>query len=83
MFEKAQQFIDDWIEINIHPTGYEPEGNNAEAHERARECWAEADIEGISRPLIQAAVGDLVSYMASAIEGKNDEEVQRLVAKHD
>ncbi len=81
MAEKAAEFVEAWIEENIHATGYEPEGDASEAKEKAVACWAAADMKGISRAAIQKEVGDLVERMARAIESVNDHEVSRQVAK--
>lgn len=78
---EAQDFVDAWINENVQATGYERESDAAQAKTLAMQCWAAADKAGISRGAIQQAVGDLVPYMASAIEQTNDDEVARLVEK--
>ncbi|BAQ45884.1 MULTISPECIES: DUF768 domain-containing protein [Methylobacterium] len=83
MSQKAQQFVDDWIDTHIHAEGYQPEGDNSEAAMRAEQCRAMAEIQGISHSEIEESVGDLVGYMADAIERANDAEIQRLSAKDD
>lgn len=80
---KAAMFVDNWVRENVNATGYEPEGDASEAKRLAVMCWTAADAAGISRASISVDVGDLVSYMASAIESANDAEVRRLVAKDD
>jgi len=77
MSEKAQQFVEDWVENNIHAEAYQPEGDNSEAQSCAEQCRIRAEAEGISKAEIEEAVGDLVGYMADAIERVNDEEIQR------
>lgn len=81
MTDKTHTFIDGWIEDNVSATGYEPEGDGTEAKRLAAQCWRECDSAGISRPAVNAAVGDLVAYMADAIERVNNAEVQRLANK--
>lgn len=83
MSDKAREFVEQWVSDNIHPTGYEPEGDASEAKTQALVCLAAADQAGISRGEISSACGDLVEYMAAAIESANDREVQRLIAKDD
>lgn len=81
MSEKAQQFVDDWIESNVHAEAYQPEGDNSEARSLAEQCRVKAEAKGIPPSEIEDAVGDLTDYMASAIERVNDEEIQRLSDK--
>ena len=83
MSDVAKKFVDSWISDNVHPTTYEPEGDNKGAAHLAAACWLEADGAGISRASIEAAVGPLMDYMAQAIERANDAEVRRLAAKDD
>ena len=80
---KAATFVESWVSENVNATAYEPEGDASEAKRLAVLCWTAADAAGISRASISADVGDLVSYMASAIEAVNDAEVRRLVEKDD
>lgn len=58
-------------------------GDSTEARRLAFACWRDADNSAVSRAAIQAAVGDLIEYMARAIERTNDEEVKRLAQKDD
>ncbi len=84
MSEAAKDFIDGWISENVNPTGYEPEGDSKEAHRLAFSCWEATDREGYGRSDVDVAVGgDLIAYMAEALENVNDEEVARLAAKDD
>jgi hypothetical protein len=79
----AKAFIEDWIDENIQATNYEPEGDATAARAAAIACFRDADRAHISRPAIQAAVGNLQDYMAAAIRAANEAEVARLVAKDD
>jgi hypothetical protein len=83
MTEDAKAFVEHWVEDNIHPTGYEPEGDATEARKAMLACFRDADRAGISRRSIQDAIGDLQEYMVKAIENVNDAEVARLAAKDD
>ena len=83
MGENANRFVEDWVSEHVQPTGYEPEGDNAEARRLAKACWAAADQAGVSRASIQESYGDLVSYMAEQIERVNHAEVNRLASKDD
>jgi len=81
MSAEAREFIEDWVENNVHPTGYEPEGDSEEAKKLAFECWRAVDQAGISRAAVKEEVGELLDYMSEAIERVNDAEVQRQVDK--
>ena len=81
MSEKARQFVETWVSENVHPTGYEPEGDSREAERLAFDCWRAVDEAGIRRAEVQEDFGDLRDHMAEQIERVNDEEVQRLVDK--
>lgn len=81
MGEGARQFVEQWIDDNVHSSGYEPEGDAAESKRLAAECWAAADQAGVSRASIQEEVGHLPDYMAERLKAVNDAEVQRLIDK--
>ena len=84
MPEDAKEFVDSWISENVHPTGYEPEGDKREAKILAFQCWNATDKAGYSRGAIDVALGgDLVSYMAKSMDRINDHEIARLIAKND
>ena len=81
MSDQAREFVEQWIESNVHATGYEPDGDNAEAKKLAFACWADADKMAISRATIESEFGSLVDHMTEALEAVNDAEVERLIAK--
>ena len=81
MSMKAREFVEKWVNENVHPTGYEPEGDSAEAKKLANACWRAVDLAGIGRPQVAAEIDDLEDFMGDAIERVNDAEVQRLVDK--
>lgn len=82
MGQNAREFVEGWIDQNVHATGYAPEVDNAEAKRLAVECWAAADQAGVSRASI-AEEFNLPDRMAEAIEAVNDAEVERLASKDD
>ena len=81
MTKQVIEFLENWVSNNIFAEGYEPEGDDSEARVRAAQCVEAAKAKGITSAQIEASVGDLVSYMASAIESANDQEIARLAAK--
>ena len=84
MHNDARDFVEGWIEENVHPTGYDLAGDLTEAKRLALGCRAAADEVGIGRAAIDAEFASLVDYIAEAIEAaNNDAEVARLSAKDD
>ena len=83
MHNDAKDFVEGWISENVHPTGYQAEGDNREAARLALACRAAAKEVGIERAAIDAEFGSLADYMAEAIEAANDAEVARLASKDD
>lgn len=81
MSAEAREFIEDWVNNNVHATGYQPEGDTEEARKLTFECWRAVDQAGIPRASVQEEVGELLDYMSEAIERVNDAEVQRQVDK--
>ncbi|MPR13908.1 DUF768 domain-containing protein [Microvirga tunisiensis] len=63
MTKDAKRFVDQWIDENVHPTGYAAVGDASKAEQLARACWVEADKAGISRDTIEDSVGNLVDYI--------------------
>ena len=83
MSERALAFVEEWVNENVHPTGYEPEGDNAQAAALAVQCLAAAKAEGIAEAEIKDAFEDLTQFMAGSIKLVNDNEVDRLASKDD
>jgi hypothetical protein len=83
MCDDAKAFIEHWVDDNIRPIWYEPQGDATPARKAMLVCFRAADRAGVSRRAIQDAVGDLQEYMAKAIEDVNNVEVARLVARDD
>ena len=83
MSERAIAFVEEWVSENIHATGYEPEGDAAQAAAFAAQCLASAKAEGITDAEMKDAFEDLSQFMAAAIKTANDDEVARLASKDD
>jgi hypothetical protein len=88
MIEDAKRFLADWISENVNAEAYEPEGDNTRARELAAECLIDAEQDGLSAELLDAAAKDmigggsnLVELIAKALESATDDEIERLVAK--
>jgi hypothetical protein len=81
MSQRAQVFVDSWIEDNIHALAFEPDGDATESTLRAKECYHVASPAGISQGDIDETLGNLVEYMAAAIARANHQEVKRLFDK--
>jgi hypothetical protein len=67
MSREAKEYVDGWIVENIHLLAEEPESDETIARRLAILCSIEADLDGISVPAIEAAVGNLVHYIADAL----------------
>jgi hypothetical protein len=83
MSERALAFAEEWVNENIHATGYEPEGDTSAASALAQQCLAEAKADGISEAEMKEAIDDLTQFMAGQIKLVNDNEVDRLASKDD
>jgi hypothetical protein len=83
MSERALAFVEEWVNENIHATGYEPEGDNSTASVLAQQCLAQAEAHGITDAEMKGAVDDLTQFMAGQIKLVNDNEVDRLASKDD
>ncbi len=83
MSERAIAFVEEWVSENIHATGYEPEGDAAQAAAFATQCLSSAKAEGITGAEMKDAFEDLNQFMAAAIKTANDDEVARLASKDD
>jgi len=83
MHNDARDFVEGWIEENVHPTGYDHAGNLKEAKMLALACRAAADEVGIGRAAVDAEFASLVNYITEAIEAANVAEVARLGSRND
>ena len=83
MSERGLRFVEEWIVENVHPEGYQPEGDNREARMLAVLCLKAAKDAGISKKEIEENVGDIEDFMSQAIDEANDAEVARLAARDD
>jgi hypothetical protein len=83
MSERALAFVEEWVNENIHATGYEPEGDSSMAKTLAAQCLAEAKADGITESEMKEAIDDLTQFMAGQIKLVNDNEVDRLASKDD
>jgi hypothetical protein len=81
--EEANAFVDNWIEENVRPEGYEPDGDRSLSRQLALECFRAAREAGLSPKTIEHTVGNLLDYIAEAIGKANDDEVARLAASDD
>ena len=60
MIDDAKRFLTDWITENVNAEAYEPEGDCTRARELAAECEVDAEDEGISVIVLEAAVRDMI-----------------------
>jgi hypothetical protein len=81
MSERALAFVEEWVNENVHATGYEPEGDSSLASALAQQCLAEAKVHGIAEVEMKDAFEDLTQFMAGQIKLVNDNEVDRLASK--
>jgi hypothetical protein len=77
MVRLAGAFIENWVASHVFATGCRPAGDDSQANQLAEECWLAAYKAGISRRIMEEAVGRLVDRMAAAIETANDTEAAR------
>ncbi len=83
MSERALAFVEEWVNENVHATGYEPEGDSSTASAFAQQCLNEAKADGITEGEMKDAFEDLTQFMAGQIKLVNDNEVDRLASKDD
>jgi hypothetical protein len=83
MSVRGRQFVDHWVFENISAGPYQREGDASAAQRQAEELVAVAEIQGVSKIEMEDEVGDLVDYLAGAMESATDAEVARLAAKDD
>jgi hypothetical protein len=81
MSTRGKTFLEAWIEDNNPPEAYEPEGDDSGARHKVEEFLVAAKAEGITKEEVEEEVGDLVGYMADAMERATDAEIDRLKAK--
>lgn len=70
MSPRAQEFINQWIAINVSSPVYVPQGGLSESQLKAAVCQAEASKADISQKEIENAVGDLAEYIARIIRSE-------------
>jgi hypothetical protein len=80
--ERGRRFVEGWVTEHVHPTGYEPEGDNSEARQLTELCLAAARAKGISKKEIEEDIGNIEDYMSEVIDEVNDAEVARLAGKY-
>jgi hypothetical protein len=74
-----ETFLQEWSQENVTATVYD---DRATAEELSSECLLDARVQEISEAeLVQAAGGDLVGYMLSALNRAVDEVVNDRVAR--
>lgn len=78
MSNAAGAFAYKWVGENINAEAYAPDGATAKAEELVSRMLVDAVEAGLSRGDLEGAVGDLVSFVANAMENATDEEIQRL-----
>lgn len=81
MTKRGNDFVDQWIETNIHPKAYLNEKGDPRPKQFADACALEAKQAGISRNELEDGGGGLEDRMAQAIDAAADSEVNRLVSK--
>jgi hypothetical protein len=67
MSREAKEYVDGWIVDNLQLLADEPESDETIARRLAILCSIEADFDGFGVPDIEAAVGNLVHYIADAL----------------
>lgn len=67
MGDKASGFLQSWIMTNVHAKGHQPDGDLTEAAPLADVCVALAAAQAITRPDLEAEVGDLDEHMRQAL----------------
>ena len=81
MSTTAAEFVQAWIEQNIHPEAYvDEEGDNRPA-EHAASCMRDAEAAGISRGEVDEEFGNLEDVMAQAMGAAVDSKFKRAVIK--
>lgn len=83
MSQRAREFVDRWVESNIHAEPYVAEQADPRPAEFARNCMYEARGSGISRPEIEQECGNLISYMGRALDAYASQEGVPPAAKED
>ncbi len=81
MSERAISFVEQWVEANVHPEAYEPEGDTSRAEAMAAYCRVAAKAEGITDAELNGSFENLTAFMAGQLEEATDREVERLVDK--
>jgi hypothetical protein len=77
MSEHAKQWLDEWVTVRVSAAPYQQQKRQA-TDVYGPACTADALKAGITRrELQQAANGDLLAYLESAIEDKMDIEVRK------
>jgi hypothetical protein len=77
MSEHAKQWLNEWVRVRVSAAPYQQQKRQA-TDVYGPACSADALKAGITRrELKQAADGDLLSYLESAVEDKMDVEVRK------
>ena len=63
MSQRGAEFLIDWVEANINPEDYPPEGDKLIAEQKAEQCLAAAQAAGLTRAELEAEVGPLAGFM--------------------
>jgi hypothetical protein len=73
------KFLEAWAKENVHATAF---GDEATAHQLAKDCLGAAKKAGIAEAAItDAAGGNLSDFLLSELESAANAEEARLVAK--
>jgi hypothetical protein len=82
MSNRIRDFVENWLEENHHPVGYEDEGDS-ESKQTAKICYAAAQADGITKSQIDQEFGELAPEIASRHEQMIDSEVKRRADKEE
>jgi hypothetical protein len=84
MASLVMEFMDDWLDENLHPTGYPGDDvPDPEAQLLADQCMGAAKLDGITRAQLEDEYGDLAVFMHRRLVAAAEAEVQRQVEKDD
>ena len=63
MSERGAEFLIDWVDANINPADYPPEGDKLIAAEKAAQCLSAAQAAGLTQRDLESEVGPLAEFM--------------------
>ena len=72
MSERGADFLVSWVESNVDPDSYPPQGDRVAAQAKADECRAAAEAHGLTAAEIEAEVGPLAGYMHVMMSAPTD-----------